>query len=673
MGRLFYKIILLFIICTSFIIIPNTNNESIDNDPWSTTDWNIECFEIDNSANGDYYYAGEPCTYTKRDDESTYIIDDIQKNRIKQALKSASNYLSNDGYSEPHIGKENENWNAIVYPPHCYCTNQVFVDCCQSVDNQGNSKFNDESLFGFHREDELMIKSTEDMVSMQLSTSVHELFHGVAYNYLNSNGHLNNFRSDEFNWIREGGAEGFAWTWARSNGVNPVEFNADAGIRPYDLPLFTGDKGAPDTFAYNTAYFWEFISRMDGNYKFMQSILKKDYGRNEGSTSGGVWQVHEGLLDEGFETGLVGVYKDFVRIALRNEKYFTKIHKKDITALKQDFILNTEAIPPIATYPGKFIIRPNEIEVEERETKKFMLKIWKGASFDVSSHLFVNGQEVEDSIKINVTEDFRNLDSIPVHIRLANIDEIPHESRFSANQEIYAKLVEIECPLLPKDIKRLVYESENDGEKQLRITYNLAWESIEDGDEKIDSMSLSIYSYQLNKVLGTAALELECRDEGLVFQGMETAVMAPPEFASSQLEMNVVTNTNLIPHMPEVGSTLPNASVEVNSTTTNDNAMIGVVEMDISSELTNRKVIARETITVPAGTFDCWRIEYDAKANIRLDGTRRMVLKLIERQLRGAGDASCTLWVTKNYGWVKQEVNSSSGISTYELVSVTRN
>ena len=51
----------------------------------------------------------------------------------------------------------------------------------------------------------------------------------------------------------------------------------------------------------------------------------------------------------------------------------------------------------------------------------------------------------------------------------------------------------------------------------------------------------------------------------------------------------------------------------------------------------------------------------------------RMVLKLIERQLRGAGDASCTLWVTKNYGWVKQEVNSSSGISTYELVSVTRN
>ena len=60
--------------------------------------------------------------------------------------------------------------------------------------------------------------------------------------------------------------------------------------------------------------------------------------------------------------------------------------------------------------------------------------------------------------------------------------------------------------------------------------------------------------------------------------------------------------------------------------------------------LTNRKVVAQESVTVPAGTFDCLKITYDleSKAMIKITG-------------------SATQWMAVGPGLVKSESYDKKG------------
>ncbi len=62
------------------------------------------------------------------------------------------------------------------------------------------------------------------------------------------------------------------------------------------------------------------------------------------------------------------------------------------------------------------------------------------------------------------------------------------------------------------------------------------------------------------------------------------------------------TNMQFPAHM-EAGQSLPDASISLK--------MDGPVNMGVSTQITNRKVVGNEKVTTPAGTFDCIKISYD--------------------------------------------------------------
>jgi hypothetical protein len=649
-----------FILCLSlcFLIPEKAISQSDEN--WSEKDWSVECINIPAYVGLPYYTdPDQDCTFIKKSDDSVLQISEEEKEHIKEVLKSASILLNNSGFKRPHIEDDLSEWPASLYAGTCYCSKS---ECCE------------DDVFGrfkrpFTGQNTLTIRSS-DKLERDLSAA-HELFHACAARHI-LDGNKPPRNAYPYYWINEGGAESFGFYWARKNGIS-LESEL---YREYDYSLFVeGDPNVPEdwiqTLGYATWEFWDYISKELNSFSFMKNIVDKNYEQSFGSAKAGVFQVHEALNEAGYPEGLTGAYLNFVRDFLTQIYYFKKNYKKEILALDEEYIVDLGDIQPLSTHAGEIIVVPNKIEVEERESKKFTLSA-ELESEHPDLHLFVLGAEVQGKFTKDISEAFRTEDTIKVFYRVANVNRLPHRTEVQRKVKVNLKLSEMVCPLLPHGVKKLVYEGAHDGDKQLRVTYNLSRSPEAEEDETIDAMSLSIFSYELEKVIATAALDIECQEEGLIFQGMENASIAPEGIQNSSVNMNIATNTNLIPHRPIPGTTLPDASVVVNSVTTSESELIGSIYMDINSSVTDRKVISKETISVPAGTFECWRIEYNSKSTISLDGKFKMVLRLLERELNKGGNSHCTIWLAENHGWVKQIVTNNQGTSVFELVSVVR-
>ena len=74
-------------------------------------------------------------------------------------------------------------------------------------------------------------------------------------------------------------------------------------------------------------------------------------------------------------------------------------------------------------------------------------------------------------------------------------------------------------------------------------------------------------------------------------------------------ELEITGNKMEIPVGIQPGQTLPDASVVM--------AMkMGFVSMKMAADITNRKVDAIEDVTVPAGTFKCYKLSGDVSATV---------------------------------------------------------
>jgi hypothetical protein len=115
---------------------------------------------------------------------------------------------------------------------------------------------------------------------------------------------------------------------------------------------------------------------------------------------------------------------------------------------------------------------------------------------------------------------------------------------------------------------------------------------------------------------------------------MPSEVMA----ANSSYEMQVSESFLDMPNNLQVGQSLPEATMTVES------FMSGTKVNTITIRLYNRKVVGQEKITMPAGTFDCFKITYDFEFN-----TKTMVGISIKGELQE------TQWVSKPVGMVRSE------------------
>jgi len=154
------------------------------------------------------------------------------------------------------------------------------------------------------------------------------------------------------------------------------------------------------------------------------------------------------------------------------------------------------------------------------------------------------------------------------------------------------------------------------------------------GGAEVSTISSKIKDNK-GELLIETSYDITCKDDTI---SIDFNSLANPQMFEQYQEMDVdISGTNIdIPNNLSAGQELPDAS------------MLMVVNMGISLkftvDITNRKVIAEETITTPAGTFDCYVIGYtlNSKMGIKFSGSSKE-------------------WISEGVGVVKQESYSKKG------------
>lgn len=102
------------------------------------------------------------------------------------------------------------------------------------------------------------------------------------------------------------------------------------------------------------------------------------------------------------------------------------------------------------------------------------------------------------------------------------------------------------------------------------------------------------------------------------------------QFHDSEME---ITGTNVeFPNTLTEGQILPNANMNIT-------VSISGMNLNLTTDITNRKIMGTETITTPAGTFDCVVITQTSSGKM-------MVAKFNSTQ---------KIWLAENVGMIKTE------------------
>ncbi|WP_291866680.1 hypothetical protein [Maribacter sp.] len=110
------------------------------------------------------------------------------------------------------------------------------------------------------------------------------------------------------------------------------------------------------------------------------------------------------------------------------------------------------------------------------------------------------------------------------------------------------------------------------------------------------------------------------------------------QYESMGLEMEISGNDIEVPNNLSVGKELKDANVTVNMNMSGMN-------MSISVDMTNRKVIAKENITTETGTYECYVLSENTTS-----------------KTMGANiEMSSKLWLSKGVGMIKQETYKKNG------------
>ena len=96
----------------------------------------------------------------------------------------------------------------------------------------------------------------------------------------------------------------------------------------------------------------------------------------------------------------------------------------------------------------------------------------------------------------------------------------------------------------------------------------------------------------------------------------------------------------------KVGETLPDAQMVMTLS-------MGGMNMEMSVEITNRKIEKKETITTPAGSFDCFLVSHNTK-------TKTMGTTL---------DSSTKQWISKDLGMIKTEDYSKGKLESTVILT----
>jgi hypothetical protein len=168
------------------------------------------------------------------------------------------------------------------------------------------------------------------------------------------------------------------------------------------------------------------------------------------------------------------------------------------------------------------------------------------------------------------------------------------------------------------------------GASQQRIT---GLEEIEGGSKATVELA---HTDEKGKELNKGSYGIECKD-GTLYMDM-SALLNPQAMAGFQdLEMEVTGTAMEFPSRMEAGQTLPDGNLEMTAKT-------GGLAFSMNMNVTNRKVEAMETVTTPAGAFECVKISQDTELKTIIKNKFKTVT-----------------WYAKGIGMVKSENYDTRG------------
>lgn len=139
------------------------------------------------------------------------------------------------------------------------------------------------------------------------------------------------------------------------------------------------------------------------------------------------------------------------------------------------------------------------------------------------------------------------------------------------------------------------------------------------------------------KSLGSIELKARC-EGGVYYIDMKNFMSQESMEAYKDMEMKMEGGALEIPASMKAGDVLKNGDMKMSFSSG------GMTIMNITMNISNRKVDAVESITTPAGTFECYKISYDVAMKMMMN----MKSKGVE-------------WYAKGVGMVKSETYSSDG------------
>ena len=192
-----------------------------------------------------------------------------------------------------------------------------------------------------------------------------------------------------------------------------------------------------------------------------------------------------------------------------------------------------------------------------------------------------------------------------------------------------------------KENVRYEYEMYDRKEKlSSRMTHS--FKNISGSDDNMTATIVQeIYDAKKNEKLTSSELEWECKDGTLHFDmaSMTLTMDNGQQMNMGETGMNVeVTGDELdLPSNLSVGQTLKDVSYNIKMT-------MGTLSlMNRTYHVKDRKVETQESLTTPAGTFDCYKVTFTTTDE------------------KGRGATKSAVWYAKDAGMIKSENYNDSG------------
>ncbi len=157
-----------------------------------------------------------------------------------------------------------------------------------------------------------------------------------------------------------------------------------------------------------------------------------------------------------------------------------------------------------------------------------------------------------------------------------------------------------------------------------------------------------------DKLITEGAFEVVC-EGGSIKLDMDQMLQSMDQLKSMQgMETEIESDYIMLPSDLEVGQELPESktTLKMKIEGSGANMMSSVVVIK------DRKVIGQETVTTPAGTFDCYKITYNTEVSMKTIGMNRTT------------SYPGVHWFARNVGMVKSEsYNQKGNLDSYMLLT----